>query len=385
MRLYTKGMSDFNRVVAMNTLGGIGMGMVGVFTPIYLLELGYSFPIVVSWLLTHHVSLLISAFLAVWVAKRIGLVQCWYLRTFFVGLLIMGLYLLPGHAWLLFPLAFVSGLESALFWIPYNIFTVRKTESGSMGSSLAFMQNVGSVVGILTPGVAALVIVIYGYNLLFVIAAIFIALSLVPVLALRKEKVSFEFSWRAVKEIASKNKSFIIPEILDNLGQDAQIIWTLYIFITALTILDIGFLGVLVGIIGIFVTYSTGRLIDQWDVQAVVRFGAMSATVLWIASYFVAIYDPSPLMLYAVTALRGFAIGIFATSYATLMFNRARAADAQFLVLREVPTIFGRVVLFLATLFFISIGHIELTFLLVAALSLYFWFNNLNRLMGKEE
>ena len=381
--VYTRGMSDFNRVVAMNTLAGVGMGMVGIFIPIYLLELKYSLSTVVTWLLIHHVSLLVSAFLVVWVAKHVGLVPCWYVRIVLVGGLFAGLFVLPTYAWFLFPLAVLSGLESAFFWIPYNIFTVRKTERASMGASLAFMQNVGSAVGILIPGIAALIIVNYGYGLLFAVAAFFIYISLIPVLILRKEKADFAFSFSAIKEVALKNKQFIFPEIFDNLSQDAQVIWTLYIFIAALTILDIGLLSVLVGVIGMVVTYLTGRLVDRWDTKFVVRFGAVFATLLWVASWLVALYDPSPFMLYAITALRGFAVGIFATSYATLMFNRARSADAQFLVLREIPTIFGRVVLFLATLFFISIGQVELTFLLVAALSLYFWFNNLKKLSEK--
>lgn len=85
-------------------------------------------------------------------------------------------------------------------------------------------------------------------------------------------------------------------------------------------------------------------------------------------------------MLYLITILRGLALGIFATSYGTIMLNRARTTDVQFLLLREIPTIFGRVLLFVATIALIAIGHIELTFLLVALLSLYFWFNNIEKL-----
>ena len=49
--------SDFYRVVAMHTLSGIGMMLVGMFIPIYLLELGFSLTTVIAWLLVHHVSL----------------------------------------------------------------------------------------------------------------------------------------------------------------------------------------------------------------------------------------------------------------------------------------------------------------------------------------
>ena len=378
-------LTDFQRIVAMNTLAGVGMGLVGIFIPIYLLELEYSFSTVISWLLVHHLSLLAGAFLAVYASNIIGLVRCWYVRIVFVTFLFGGLLLLPTYPVFLFVLAFISGMESAFFWIPYNILTVRKTDDVTIGSSLAFMSNVGSAVGIAVPGLAALLIVSYGYGVLFAVALLFILVSIVPVLSLRHEKTNFQFRLSAITKIVSENRHFILPEILDNLGQDAQIIWTLFIFITALTVLDIGVLGVLVGLIGMGVTYVTGTLIDKWDKKAIVRFGAVATTLMWIVSYVVAVYVPTPTMLYVVTALRGFALGVFVATYGAIMFNRARSADAQFLVLREVPTILGRIVLFIITLALLSIGKFEFIFIVVALFSLYFWFNNFDVLMERPQ
>ncbi|OGY97350.1 MAG: hypothetical protein A2122_02935 [Candidatus Liptonbacteria bacterium GWB1_49_6] len=369
----------------MNTIAGIGTGLVGLFIPIYLLELGNSISVVIAWLLMHHLSLLLGAFLAVYFSNIIGLVRCWYIRIVLVAILFAGFILLPNYPAILFILAFISGMEAAFFWIPYNILTVRKTEEATIGSSLAFMSNVGSAVGIIVPGIAALLIVSYGYVVLFITASIFILISIVPVLSLRHEKTNFQFKLKEISSMVRQNRQFIVPEILDNLGQDAQVIWTLFLFITALTVLDIGTLGVLAGIVGMVVTHITGKLIDRWNKKSVVRFGAFATTIMWAASYVIAVSSPTPLMLYMVTVLRGFSLGIFASAYGAIMLNRARSADAQFLVLREVPTILGRVVLFIITLWLLSIDQFELAFLVVALLSMYFWFNNLDVLMKRSE
>ncbi len=378
-------LTDFQRIVAMNTIAGIGTGLVGLFIPIYLLELGNSISVVIAWLLMHHLSLLLGAFLAVYFSNIIGLVRCWYIRIVLVAILFAGFILLPNYPAILFILAFISGMEAAFFWIPYNILTVRKTEEATIGSSLAFMSNVGSAVGIIVPGIAALLIVSYGYVVLFITASIFILISIVPVLSLRHEKTNFQFKLKEISSMVRQNRQFIVPEILDNLGQDAQVIWTLFLFITALTVLDIGTLGVLAGIVGMVVTHITGKLIDRWNKKSVVRFGAFATTIMWAASYVIAVSSPTPLMLYMVTVLRGFSLGIFASAYGAIMLNRARSADAQFLVLREVPTILGRVVLFIITLWLLSIDQFELAFLVVALLSMYFWFNNLDVLMKRSE
>jgi MFS family permease len=331
----------------------------------------------------HLITILIGAFLVVYLSNIIGLVRCWYVRIGLVAILFSGLFLIPVYPSILYIVALFSGLEAAFFWIPYNILTIRKTEETNTGTSLAFMYNVGSVAGILVPGIAGFIIVAYGYNILFIIALVFLVLSIIPVLSLRHEKTDFKFSWSHIREVVRENKHFIVPEILDNLGQDAQVIWTLFLFITALSVFDIGILGVISSLVGIIVVHITGRLIDKSDKKKIVRFGAIATTITWLLSYLVSIYSPTPVLLYLVTTLRGFALGIFANAYGVIMFNRARKSDAQFIVLREIPTVFGRVIIFTITLVFVYIGRIELSFLMVAIISLYFWFNNLKVLTAK--
>jgi hypothetical protein len=378
-------MFDFHKIIAMNTLSGIGTGLIGLFIPIYLLEHGHSVSTVVVWLMVHHITLLAGAFLAAYLSSIIGLVQCWYVRIGAVILLFTGLFLIPEHPGILFVVALISGIEGAFFWIPYNILTIRKTEEKTMGSALALASNVASAFGIIVPGIAALIIVTYGYNSLFILAFIFILASIIPVLPLRHEKTKFYFNLPHIKSVIKENRHFIVPEILDNLGQDAQVMWTLFLFVTSFTILDIGALGVISGIVGMVVTYITGKWIDTSNKKRVVRFGAVATTITWALSYVVAMYMPSPIALYIVTTLRGFALGIFASAYGVIMFNRARASDEQFILLREIPTIAGRVVVFSLALFFLSIDRFELSFLMVAIISLYFWFNDLDSLMAKKE
>ena len=375
--------SHFQRIIAMNTLSGIGMSLIGIFTPIYFLHLNYPVSNVILYLVIQHTTILVGAFLVVYLSNIIGLVKCWYIRVVFVSLLLIGLLVLPKYPNILFLLAFINGLEAAFFWIPLNILMIRKTEEKSMGSSLALMSNVSSVFGIITPLISAFIIINFGYNLLFVLALMFVMFSILPILSFSNEKTAFHFKLSRIKEIVAENKHFIIPEILDNLGQDAQVVWSLFLVITALSVLDIGVLGVVSSLIGIIITHITGKFIDQSDKKKIVRFGAVATTITWFLSYLIAVYSPTPLLLYVITMLRGFSLGIFASAYGVIMLNRARQSDAQFIVLREIPTVFGRLFIFTMTLIFISYNKIELSFLMVSILSIYFWFNNLDVLTHK--
>ena len=70
----------------------------------------------------------------------------------------------------------------------------------------------------------------------------------------------------------------------------------------------------------------------------------------------------------------------FMIPYGSFLYNRARKDDAQFLVLREIPTVFGRQILFLLVL--VCINQIELVFLVVALLFLYFLFFDTRKLIS---
>lgn len=375
-------LTDFQKIIAMNTINGIGTGLVGIFIPIYLLEQHFSIFTTITWLLVHHATLLLGAFIAIYTSNHIGLVRCWYIRILLITILFTGLILLPTHHRLLFFLALISGLESAFFWIPYNIFTVRKTEYRTTGSSLALMKNIKSIVGIFIPAIAAFLIVSFGFNTLFIVALTCIICSIIPVLSMTEEKTYVNFSLGELSEIARKNKRFIIPEILDNVTGDAPVIWSLFIFITALTIIDLGILGVIAGLTGIVITYTTGKLIDNWSNKHIVRFGAGVTALTWFLSYIIAIYIPTPAFLYIITILRGFALGIFVSGYETLIINRIRGyKDAHMIVLREIPTVIGRAILFVLTLILISIGKIGVIFLIASIAPLYFLFTNLDILM----
>jgi hypothetical protein len=60
------------------------------------------------------------------------------------------------------------------------------------------------------------------------------------------------------------------------------------------------------------------------------------------------------------------------------MYNQARKDDAQFLVLREIPTVLGRLILF--SIAILLYNHLPLIFLSVGIIFIYFWFLDTRKL-----
>ncbi len=368
-----------NRILQMMSLNGLGLGLVSVFIPIYLLELGYPFYMVMLWLIIHHGTLLIGAFVTVYISNRIGLIRCLYIRFVLLIASLLLLFVLPSYPILFYIIPIISGFESALYWIPLNILFVRKTETKTMGSSMSKFFNYPKIIGLFAPLIGAFIITKFSYPVLFFIAMCLVFVSMIPLLPLRSEKTHFRFTWAAVKEIWQKNKVYFIPEIVDNFAEDAGVILTLFIYLNLLNVLDIGWIGTVTSLVVVLFTYFVGDMTDTKNKHKLIRVGAVLLSLSWCINFVIGEFIPYIWLFYIATIITTLSLKTFLVPYQSLMFNSARAShDAQFLVLREVPTIIGRFIVYGLALALHN--HLPVVFLIIALVFVYFWFFDTRKL-----
>jgi MFS family permease len=353
-------------------------GLISVFVAIYLLEIGYSLQWVIYYLMIHHAVLLLGAFLAVFISNKIGLVRVFILRLFFlIGYLLL-LFFLPTLPILFFIIPVLSGLESAFYWTPLNILMVRNTEENTMGKSFSRFLVIPKIISFAAPIVAAFVILQYGFSALFAIAIGIFIFSTLPLLPLESEKTNFIFTWKRAREIYSENKKFFIPEVIDNLAEDAMVFWSILVFLSLSSVFHVGAIASTVAVTSIIFTILLGNLTDNWNKHKLITIGAISLTLAWTLIFFIGTYTTVPWIFYVGTIFVSLAMKTFLIPYGSLLYNRARKDDAQFLVLREIPTILGRQILFVIALLFHN--NLPIVFLIVGLLFTYFIFSNTRKL-----
>lgn len=347
--------------------------MIGIFVPIYIIELGYGIQIALVWLLIHHVCISLGAFFVMKVANKIGLVHCWYVRLVLISVFLISLLFVGANDMqTLLLLAVISGLEAAFFWIPFNIMLVRSTDEGHMARSLAFVENVRSTVGIFVPAVAASVIVLFGYNMFFVVSLIIILVSIVPVLGIPNEPTHFNFDKKHLWSVLVENRSHIVPEIIKNLAYESKIVLLLFVFISGFTVLDVGILETIGVFLGVIATYAVGALSDVWKKEVVLKITAVLVTAVSLGVWYVGALNPTPLLLFIIILTSGIALKSFATSYNSYVFNRARGNEEEFLVMIEIPNLIGRCILF--SVCALMYQSLPLVFLFIGVVFTFFWF-----------
>ena len=351
---------------------GFAGALVNVFIPIYLLTLGYSLVAVMLFLIVRHAVILLSAFGAVFVSNKVGLVRTLWIRFGFLFLYLFLLYLLQREDGLLMYLvAIVGGIEAAFYWIPLNVLFTRHADTKAMAKQISRFFVLPEAAGLLAPLIGGFVAVLFGFSALFVFAFL-VNIGAVGFLGdLAQEKTHFQFSFTRFKQVWHRNKTYFVSEFFDNITEETVgIIFPIVAYFSLLSITDIGAIGTLISLGMMIVTLAIGRFADRYDKKKMLRLGA----VLLIGTWFLAFWTQSAIGFYAISILLGFFLRFFLIPYNALLYANAKTDDAQFLVLRELPVISARIFVFLLAIFFVA--RLEFVFLAAALTLVYFFFFN---------
>lgn len=354
----------------MVVINDFAMSLVAVFIPVYLLKLGYPFSMVMVWLMIHHSSLLIGAFMSVYCSNKIGLVHSLHIRFILLFAWMTLLFVLSDHPLLFFVIPILSGLEAAFFWEPLNILYVRNTEAKTMGQATSKFFAYPKIIAMISPLVGALVTYYFGFSILFGLACIILFFAFIPLLPLRSEKTDFHFTLGHAKEIYNNNKQFFIPEIIDNLVEDATALWSIFIYMKLVSVVQVGIIGTITSFATIFFTLTLGKLTDKWNKHKLLTIGASLVIFSWLLNAIVADKTVNPWFFYLATVGATLSLKVFLVPYSTLLFNRARKDDAQFIILREIPNIMGRLILF--SLAILLHNNLPVLFLMVGLSFIFF-------------
>jgi MFS family permease len=373
---------QFRNILIMKALTDLGLGFIQVFIPVYLLSLGYPLTLVMLWYIFQDVVFVAASFVSVYFSNKIGLVHCFQVRFLFLVSELLLLIYLPSYSQLFYVIPLFIGIEMAFFWIPLNTLMVRNTNHGSMGQAISQMSAYPKILTMFCPIAGAFIAVHFGFNLLFIIAMLIVLVASVPIWSLRSEKTNFIFSKKSVIKIWKDSKRFFIPEIVSSFVETGGLILSIFIYLKLLSVTQIGYMGTIAAVSSVFFTITIGKLTDEWNKYKLMKISAFTASIIWIFCFYIGTLPPNPWLFYVATFILTLNVKAFIVPYQSLLFNGARKEDAQFIVLREIPNVIGRLIIYV--LAFVFASNLSYVFLFTALLFVYFWFYDSRRLVSVE-
>lgn len=336
-------MTDIARVYTAHTINGFALSIISVYIPIYLLTLGYSLErVLLYFAIAAVIGLIIGLLVYVQVMQRVGVIRTFKLYYPLQIIYLIFLFLLAKFNYPPEIVAIMYGAANYAYWMPLNFLFMRHSPKEEMGSNMSKFFAYPKLFGIFGPLIGVVLIPFVGFWPVFVLAILGVFISYIPLRSVDDTaiKVSINLSrgWKRVK----KNKSLFTFEVFDNIIEESEWFWPIYIFIIVGTLSVPGIIGSLEALGAALFAFVIGKYSNRNSKKLI-----PIASVVLVIIYLLRIFIDKPLSVYAITVIAAFTITMFLVTYFSTIYKTVKGeGEEEFLILREIPTTLGRLVVF---------------------------------------
>lgn len=292
---------ELNELYASVSINTFAIALTGIFIPIYLYQLGYTFQGIFLFFASFSIFNLLALFPSAKIASKFGLKHTILLSMPFLIIFFLLLYSIESFNWPLWFISIFGGIYSSLFWISYHTDFTGSSQSKSRGSQVGLAKVLISGAGALSPVIGGLILVYLGFQVLFLIVSILLVASTLPLFMSREihEPASFSF------EGLFKGTKF--RDILGYFGfgienRIATIIWPLFIFIFILSerYLMLGAVSSISFGLSLISTVAIAKFSD-FNRRLVLKSGTLMNALIWVGKSFIV----TPVQVFIADAFQG--------------------------------------------------------------------------------
>lgn len=334
---------EIHRIYAAHAGRSFAISFIGVYVPVFLLTLHYSFQDVIFFYITLHLTgLFFTFFVIVPLIQKWGLMQVLKLYYPFEVLFFLSLYFLEFRDIPIWFVATLGGIANFVYWVPLNILFVKHMDAKKAGGDLSLFFAFPKFFRILGPLVSAFLILFIGFWPVFAIAMFGLVLSYLPLMGIAKSEISVSLQLTQTLKKLRKRKFLFFLEGFDNIIEESEWFWGIFVFLMIGSFLAPGIVGSLESLGGVLFTLIVGRYVNH-DYRKPLIIASVAFIFVWLLRIFI----ETPLSAYVITVFASFLMTLFLVSYFSMIFKSVKDRDEEeFLILREIPTVLGRMVVF---------------------------------------
>jgi len=360
--------SDLHKIYLSESIRDLGLSMIDVFIPIYLINTGYSLREVTLFFLLYSVFHILFSIPAGRISAKFGvkysiLISIPFLILFFVLLFSLEFYSLP-----LIILAIIKGLASGFFWVGRHTFMAQKTDHEKRGTELGKNKIIKKIFSLPGPLVGGFILSLFNINIVLIFVFIFLTLSFIPILFIKEKNEQVDLKIRHIfRGLNLREKTILINRGIDDAMND--FVWPVFSFFAILNQYFI--LGIVKFIEKFFLLisdYLSGKAFDK-NGSAVIKYGGFFSIFLWIGRFIV----KTSTGVYIIDSFSGLILPFIATGVDAECFELANSEDKvlHFIIAREILIHVGRIILFTVLYF---IGNLKFIFIFGFIYSLIYIF-----------
>jgi len=271
----------------------LGFGLVGVFLPIFFYELFNNS--LYTLLIIYGAIYVLSIPLVPLGARLIGVLgirRLIMLSVPFAAIAVGALYcagIHPVYATIAFIISIT--LYRVFYWVPFQTDLTQFLAGKKVGIQLAFYTNALQVMNAATPLLGGILIARFGFNNVFVFAAVIFFATMIPTHFIKEvyERYSWGFIETFKKLFSHKNRSLLYAYIADGAQSViSAVIWPVFIFeLLGGNYMSVGFITSLTVIFIMILNTAVGKFIDRVGDEKALKYSSILASTGWVLKIFV--------------------------------------------------------------------------------------------------
>lgn len=336
-------MKKVRNVYIAHTINSVAGSIIGVYIPAYLLTLGFPLSrVILFFVISHGIGLLFLLFVLIPLMKKWGLLNTFKLYYPLQIIFLILLSMLKTNKFAPEMIAVFHGIANFAYWIPMNIFLIKHSDNQEMGSNLSKFFALPNLFGIIGPLLGAILIPVFGFLPIFIFTILGIIFSFVPLASVGDEGINISFNLSRVWKRFSRNKTVFLLEFLENIIEESEWFWSIYVFLIIGSLATPGIVGSLEAVGGSLFTLLVGKLANK-HAKKLVPLTAFLLLLLFVLRIFVT----APISAYSITVTASFFLSFFMVAYYSTIYRTVKNDnEEEFMLIRDIPVVLGRMVVF---------------------------------------
>lgn len=217
-------------------------------------------------------------------ARRYGFEHSIAVSTVFTALFYVSLFASSYNpAWLIAAIIFYA-IWKMFYWPAYHGNFAYFSSRGEQGRQISNLLVLESIVFIIGPVVGGLILELAGFKVLFILTAILMMISNIPMLITREEFEPAEFSYsRAYVRLFRKEN---LRKMLALIGFGEELIvltiWPIFIYVTVNDFLGLGLITSFSVLATTIIFLYIGKMTDKGDGRHLLKFGVVLYFFSWL-------------------------------------------------------------------------------------------------------
>jgi MFS family permease len=340
---------ELNELYASIAIRTFSLALIGLFIPIYLYQLGYSFSSIFVFFGFAAFFNFLLTFPAAKLSSRFGLKRAMLFSMPFLIIFFLLLFSLERFSFPLWLLALSYAFHASFYWFSYHTEFSKFSRKTMRGKQVGFSKVIIYVFGALGPLLGGLILSFFGFKVLFILVSFLLLASTFPLFLSREVHEPMKFSFKGFFQGQK------IREILAYMGSGIEtrigtILWPLFVFIFIFgeKYVSLGAVSSLALVMSITATLVISKFSDL-NLKSLLRFGVVATAIVWFFKSFI----KRPFQVFIADAVYGVTLTSIHIPFDAINYNKIRKRNRTKIILeREVYIKLGAAIfLFLASLF----------------------------------